>query len=57
MKALNFPVIRDKSVSNRHLSMDDYVKFVNLNLKYTVDREANKKQKKLSACDKPFNLT
>lgn len=57
METLNFPIIRGKTVSKRQLSMDDYVKFVNLNLEYTVDKEANKKQKKLSACNKPFNLT
>lgn len=56
METLNFPIIRDKIVPKRQLSMDDYVKFVNLNLKYTVDRKANKKQKKLLACNEPFNL-
>ena len=56
MEKLNFPIIRDKTVSRRQLSMDDYVKFVNLNLKYTVDRESNKKQKRLLACNKPFSL-
>lgn len=56
METLNFPIIRDKAVSKRQLSMNDYVKFVNLNLKYMVDRESNKKQKRLLACNEPFSL-
>ncbi|MFH1854396.1 MAG: hypothetical protein ABH815_03685 [Candidatus Omnitrophota bacterium] len=56
MEKLNFPIIRDKASSKKQLSMDDYVKFVNLNLKYTVDRKAIKKQKRLLACNKPFSL-
>jgi len=56
MEKLNLPIIRDKIASKRQLSMDDYLKFVNLNLKYTVDRETNKKQKRLLACNRPFSL-
>lgn len=56
MDKLNFPIIRNKSTFKKQLSMDDYLKFVNLNLKYTVDREANKKQKRLLACNRPFSL-
>ncbi len=56
MDELKLPIIRGKTGSKKQLSMDDYAKFVDLNLKYTIDREANKKQKRLLACTKPFSL-
>ncbi len=41
---LNLPVIKGTLPAARYLSMDDYVNFVTLNLKYIVDRrEAIKK--------------
>ena len=36
--------------------MDDYVKFVNLNLKYTLNKKANKRWKKVSMVNVPFSL-
>ncbi len=56
MDELKWPIIRRKAGSKKQLSMDDYAKFVDLNLKYTVDREASKKQKRLFACTEPFSL-
>jgi hypothetical protein len=53
---LKFPVIKGKLPSAKHLSMDDYLKFVNLNLKYTVDIKAVRKQKRAQAVNTPFFL-
>jgi hypothetical protein len=49
MERLNLPIIKGVLPYARHLSMEDYLKFVNLHLKYTLDKKAIKKQKKLAA--------
>jgi hypothetical protein len=36
--------------------MDEYLKFVQFNLKYTVDKKAVRKWKELRAVDVPFTL-
>lgn len=56
MEDLKFPIIKGKIPAAKRLSMDDYLRFVTLNLKYTVDREANRKSKRLSAVNVPFSL-
>jgi len=56
MENLNLPIIKGKLPAGKHLSMNEYLKFVNLNLKYTVDKESNEKQKRLSAVNKPFSF-
>jgi len=53
---LNLPVIKKEIPPSRWLSMDDYVKFVNLNLKYTLNKKANKRWKKVSMVNVPFSL-
>jgi len=53
---LNFPVIKGTPPAAKQLSMDDYLKFVTLNLKYTVDKKAIRRQKKLAAVNVPFWL-
>ena len=53
---LKFPVIKGKLPPPKHLSMDDYLKFVNLNLKYTVDMEAVRRQKRAQVVNTPFFL-
>ena len=45
MKKLNFPIIRETLPEAKWLSMDDYLKFVNLHLKYTSDRKANQQRR------------
>ena len=54
MKKLNLPIICGSVPEAKWLSMDDYLKFVNLNLKYTFDRKANQQWKKLLAVNIPF---
>jgi hypothetical protein len=56
MKRLNLPVIKGKTPSPRSLSMDDYVKFIDLNLRYTLDRKNIRKYKSLLAVNVPFSL-
>lgn len=53
---LNLPVIKGMLPAARCLSMDDYVKFVTLNLKYIVDKRTVRKQKKLAAVNTMFSL-
>jgi hypothetical protein len=56
MKKLNLPIIKAGVPLAKSLSMDDYVKFVNLNLRHTIDRKAVREQKKLAAVSMPFSL-
>jgi hypothetical protein len=57
MKKLNLPIIKGALPTAKQLSMEEYLKFVNLNLKYTLDKKANRKQKKLAAVNVHFSLT
>ncbi|MBU4205212.1 hypothetical protein KKH26_03515 [Patescibacteria group bacterium] len=54
MKKLRFPVIRKDVPKSKTLSMDDYAKFVELNIKYTLDRKADRELRKLRAVRQPF---
>jgi hypothetical protein len=56
MEKLNLPIIREGLTGAKHLSMDDYLKFVELNLKLIADRNALRKQKMLAAINVPFEL-
>jgi hypothetical protein len=57
MEKLDFPVIKGSLPHPKWLSMDDYVKFVNLLLEYKiVDIKFIRKQKRLSAVNVPFSL-
>lgn len=56
MEDLKFPVIKKTIPAAKRLSMDEYVKFVFLHLKYTLDKKEYKKAKKLSAVTAPFSL-
>ncbi len=53
---LNLPIIADKLPDPKHLSMDEYIKFVELHLKYMFDRKSYKKQKKKQFVTVPFKL-
>ena len=46
MERLNLPIIRWAMPDEKWLSMDDYLEFVNLHLKYTFNRKAYKQWKK-----------
>ena len=56
MKELNLPIIKGPLPDAKSLSMDDYLKFVELHLKYLLDRQAARKQKKLAAVNTRFSL-
>ena len=56
MNELNLPIIKNDAPLPRSLSMDDYLKFVTLNLKYTIDTKALRRQKKLEMVNVPFSL-
>jgi len=56
MKKLNFPVIQNSFPNAKHLSMDEYLKFVLLHLKYTFDKKTYKVWKKRQTVNVPFSL-
>jgi len=56
MKKLKLPIIKGDIPEARSLSMDDYLKFVNFNLKYTVDKKARKMWNKKMSVNVPFVL-
>jgi len=56
MKKLNLPIIKGNIPDAKRLSMDDYLKFVSLNLKYTLDRKVVRKQKKSASVNVSFSL-
>ncbi|MDP2911436.1 MAG: hypothetical protein Q8N76_03785 [Candidatus Omnitrophota bacterium] len=56
MDKLNLPVIKGDVPLPKSLSMDDYLKFVIFNLRYTVDRKAVREQKKLAMVNVRFSL-
>ena len=56
MKKLKLPIIKGKVPRAKCLSMDDYLKFVNLHLKYTFDRKTRKMRQKKISVNVPFSL-
>lgn len=56
MKKLKLPVIKASQSRPKVLSMDDYLKFVQFNLKHTFDRKAYARWKKMLVVDAPFSL-
>lgn len=54
MKKLRLPVIKGSMSEPRTLSMDDYLEFVQFNLKYAFNRKAYAKWKKMLAVNVPF---
>lgn len=56
MEKLNLPIIKDRPPDAKRLSMDDYLKFVILHLKYTFDRKTRRKWEKIQAVNVPFIL-
>ncbi len=55
MSDLKFPIIKETYLS-KYLSMDDYLIFVTLLWKYTLDKDNIRKQKKAAAVNVPFSL-
>lgn len=56
MDKLNLPIIKQPLPEPKLLLMDEYLKFVNFNLKHTVDRKASRYWKKLLFVNVPFSL-
>lgn len=56
MEKLNLPIIKGDIPAAKWLPMDDYLKFVSLNLKYTLDKEVIRKQKKSASVNVSFSL-
>ncbi len=56
MKKLKLPIIKKQPPGGKTLTMDEYVKFVCMNLKYTVDRKAVEERKRLTVVTAPFSF-
>mgnify|MGYP001591156425 CR=1 FL=1 len=56
MEKMKLPIIRDIPVKEKWLLMDDYLKFVIFNLRYTSDRKASRAWKKIQGVNVPFVL-
>lgn len=54
MKELKLPIIKNLHSDARILSMDDYLKFVQFNLRHAFDKKAYAKWKKILAVNVPF---
>ncbi len=55
-KKLNLPIIKGALPAAKWLSMDDYLRFVNLQIRYVLDRKTIRKQKRLAVINVPFSL-
>jgi hypothetical protein len=51
------PVIKETKKEKRVLSMDEYLQFVQFNLKNAFDKEAYAKWKKMLIVDVPFSIS
>ncbi len=56
MDKLNLPIIKEPIPERKSLLMDEYLEFVNFNLKYTVDRQASRNWKKTLFVNVSFRL-
>lgn len=54
MKDLNLPIIKGPVLKAKILSMDEYFKFVQFNLKQAFDKRAYAKWKKMLIVNTPF---
>lgn len=53
---LNLPIITDNLPEPKHLSMNEYLKFLELNLNYTSDRNPENEHNKRMIVPVPFKL-
>lgn len=56
MKDIKLPIIKGIKNEKRVLSMDEYLQFVQFNLKHTFDRKSYEEQKKQLGVNVPFSL-
>jgi len=57
MNDFKLPIIKGTNPRKRVLSMDEYLKFVQFNLKHAFDRRTHRKRKKMIAVNVPFSMT
>ena len=57
MEDLNLPIIRGALPEAKRLSMDEYLKFIDFQLKYVIDKKVIRKQKKIAAVNIPFSFS
>ena len=57
MNDFELPIIKKTNTNKRILSMDEYLKFVQFNLKHTFDRKAYQKWKKKIVVNVPFSMS
>ena len=56
MEDLKFPVIKEPLPAAKWLSMEDYIKFVSMHIRYTLDKRNYRRWKKLSVVKERFSL-
>ena len=56
MDKLNLPKIKLPIFKTKPLSMDEYLEFVNFNLKYTIDRQLVRRLQRKFFANVPFSL-
>ena len=56
MERLKLPIIKHARLQTKHLYMDDYLEFINMNMIYCLDRNANRRQKRKEAVNVAFSL-
>jgi len=54
MEYLEFPIIKESLPGGKRLSMNEYVKFVFLHLKYTLNKKEYERNKRLNSVNTPF---
>ena len=57
MNDFNLPIIKKTDTPKRILSMDEYLEFVQFNLKNAFDRKSYGKWKKKMIVNTPFSIT
>jgi hypothetical protein len=53
---LKLPIMKGRGPKDRHLSMDNYLKFVIFNLRHIVDMKAGRRLKREMLAGKPFRF-
>jgi hypothetical protein len=56
MEEIKLPIIKGSAPFAKWLSMEDYIKFINLHLRYTLDKKTARQQKNLAKVNVPFSL-
>jgi len=56
MKKLNLPILKNMPEHNNWLSMNDYIEFVNFNLRYFRKGKVPKKERDAMRVNVPFSI-